>query len=125
MVSESTRLRPAVALFRSMADPTRLAIVRRLAASEVRVVDLMKDFGVPQSTVSSHLACLRDCDLITGRPEGRQVFYALTRPELLDLLRAAEALLDATGKAVVLRPTSGEPTHGPLSHPDRRAGAPP
>lgn len=121
---ESTRLRPAVALFRSMADPTRLAIVRRLAAGEARVVDLMKDVRLPQSTVSSHLACLRDCDLVTGRPEGRQVFYALTRPELLDLLRAAEALLDATGKAVVLRPTSGEPAHGSVSHADRRAGTP-
>ncbi len=123
MVPERTELQPAVALFRCMADPTRLAIVRRIAATgEARVADLMKELELPQSTVSSHLGLLRECELVVSRPEGRQVFYALTRPELLDLLLAAEALLDATGKAVVLRPTSGEPAHGPLSHRDRPAG---
>jgi ArsR family transcriptional regulator, cadmium/lead-responsive transcriptional repressor len=100
-------LAPAAALFRSLADPTRLAICRRLADGEARVVDLTRQLHLPQSTVSTHLACLRDCGLITGRPHGRQVFYALTHPELLDLLAAAEALLDATGHAVALCPRYG------------------
>lgn len=91
-----------MALFRSLADSTRLAIVRRLAAGETRVVDMTAELGLAQSTVSAHLACLRDCGLVSGRPEGRQVFYALSRPELLDLLQAAETLLAATGSAVAL-----------------------
>jgi ArsR family transcriptional regulator, cadmium/lead-responsive transcriptional repressor len=107
------RLQPAVALFRSMADATRLAIVRRLADGEARVADLMRELELPQSTVSSHIACLRDCDLVTGRSVGRQVFYTLTHPELLDLLRAAEALLAGTGDAVLLCPTFGTPTAEP------------
>jgi ArsR family transcriptional regulator, cadmium/lead-responsive transcriptional repressor len=97
----------AVALFRSLADPTRLAIARQLAAGEARVVDLTRALGLPQSTVSSHLACLRDCRLIVGRPVGRQVFYSLATPELLDLLAAAETLLAATGNAVALCPVYG------------------
>ncbi len=60
-----------------------------------------------QSTVSAHVACLRDCGLVSGRPEGRQVFYSLTRPELLDLLASAETLLAATGNQVALCPTYG------------------
>jgi DNA-binding transcriptional ArsR family regulator len=100
-------LAPAAALFRGLADPTRLAILRRLADGELRVVDLTGELGMAQSTVSAHLACLRDCGLVTGRPEGRQMFYALARPELLDLLRAAEGLLAATGEAVALCPTYG------------------
>jgi ArsR family transcriptional regulator len=96
---------PAVALFRSLADETRLRIVQRLAAGEARVVDLTEELGLAQSTVSKHLACLRDCGLIDYRVEGRQSFYALTRPELMDLLQAAEGLLSATGAAVVLCPT--------------------
>lgn len=101
-------LAAAVALFHSLSDPTRLAIVRRLAADgEARVVDLVSELGLAQSTVSAHVACLRDCRLVAGRPEGRQIFYSLTRPELMDLLAAAETLLAGTGNAVALCPTYG------------------
>ena len=62
--------------------------------------------------MSAHLACLRDCGLVMGRPEGRQMFYSLTRPELLDLLAAAERLLGATGSAVALCPNFGTGTVG-------------
>ena len=94
---------PAVALFRSLGDETRLRIVARLAAGEARVVDLTGELGLAQSTVSKHLACLRGCGLVDYRTEGRQSFYALTRPELMDLLRAAEGVLAATGAPAVRR----------------------
>lgn len=100
---------PAVALFRSLADETRLRIVRRLAAGEARVVDLTAELGLAQSTVSKHLACLRGCGLVDYRSEGRQSFYALTRPELMDLLQAAEDVLAATGSVVALCPTYDAP----------------
>ncbi|PWR04954.1 transcriptional regulator [Micromonospora acroterricola] len=102
-------LAPAAALFRSLGDPTRLAILQRLAGGEARVVDLTGELRLAQSTVSKHLACLRDCGLVDYRVEGRQSFYALTRPELLDLLRSAEQLLAATGDAVALCPVHGAP----------------
>lgn len=95
---------PAVALFRSLADPARLAIVLRLSQGEARVVDLTHHLGLAQSTVSKHLACLRDCRLIDSRAEGRQSYYRLVRPELIDLLRSAETLLAETGDAVALCP---------------------
>lgn len=103
----SSNLDAAVALFHSLSDGARLAIVRRLADGEARVVDLIGELGLAQSTVSAHVACLRDCGLVIGRPEGRQMFYSLTRPELLDLLAAAETLLAATGNTVALCPTYG------------------
>ncbi len=99
---------PAVALFRSLGDSTRLAIVLRLAQDEARVVDLCRGLGLAQSTVSKHLACLRGCGLVDFRVEGRQSFYFLTRPELFDLLRSAESLLARTGAAVALCPVYGE-----------------
>jgi DNA-binding transcriptional ArsR family regulator len=100
---------PAVALFRSLGDPARLAIVSRLASGEARVVDLTRLLGLAQSTVSKHLACLRDCRLVDYRTEGRQSYYFLTRPELVDLLRSAELLLAETGDAVALCPVYGDP----------------
>ncbi|MFE2958434.1 ArsR/SmtB family transcription factor [Nocardia tengchongensis] len=102
-----TGLDPAVALFHSLSDGTRLSIVRRLACGEARVVDLIRELGLAQSTVSAHVACLRDCGLVIGRPQGRQVFYSLARPELMDMLAAAETLLAATGNAVALCPNYG------------------
>ena len=103
-------LAPAVALFRSLSDPTRLALVRQLAMGEARVVDLCTALGLGQSTVSTHLACLRDCGLVDFRPQGRASVYHLTRPELMDLLAAGEGLLAATGNAVALCPTYTAPT---------------
>ena len=103
-----TGVTPAVALFRSLADPARLAIVSRLARGEARVVDLTRMLGLAQSTVSKHLACLRDCRLVEFRTEGRQSYYSLTRPELIDLLRSAELLLAETGDAVALCPVYGD-----------------
>ena len=44
-------LGPAAALFRSLGDPARLAIVRRLAGGEARVTDLTSELGLAQSTV--------------------------------------------------------------------------
>ncbi len=96
------------ALFRSLGDQTRLAIVVELATGERRVTDLTESRGLSQGTISGHLACLRDCGLVVARPEGRQMFYSLAHPQLLDLLRSAEALLDLTGNAVRLCPAYGD-----------------
>jgi DNA-binding transcriptional ArsR family regulator len=102
-----TSLGPAAALFHSLGDPTRLAIVRRLSEGEARVVDLVAELGMAQSTVSKHLACLRDCQLVDVRIDGRQSFYSLAQPALQELLGAAEKLLAATGSAVALCPNYG------------------
>lgn len=95
------------ALFQSLSDDTRLKIVRRLAHGEARVADLVGELGLAQSTVSAHVACLRGCRLVEGRPEGRQVFYALARPEVMDLLATTEALLAVSGNAVASCPNYG------------------
>jgi hypothetical protein len=53
--------------------------------------------------------CLRDCGLVTSRPQGRASMWSLaTGAELLDVLAAAERLLATTGDAVALCPTYGE-----------------
>lgn len=110
MTSSTTDLAAAVGLFRSLGDGNRLAILQHLALGEHRVVELTDHLGLAQSTISGHVACLRDCGLVRARAEGRSTFYALAHPELLDLLRAAEGLLEATGEGVRLCPTYGAPT---------------
>jgi DNA-binding transcriptional ArsR family regulator len=104
---ERLELAPAAALFRSLGDLSRLAIVRRLAEGPARVTDLVAALGLAQSTVSKHLACLRDCGLVDSEPVGRASIFRLTQPSLIDLLAAAEEVLAATGSAVALCPNYG------------------
>ena len=109
-------LAPAAALFHSLSDPTRLAILWHLSESEQRVRDLTEALGLAQSTVSAHLACLRECGLVQSRPRGRaSVFSLAVEPEMVTLLGSAERLLAATGSAVALCPTygSGRAPHAP------------
>jgi len=95
-------------MFRSLGDPTRLAIVQHLTTGEHRVRDLTEHLDLAQSTVSGHLSCLQDCGLVESRPQGRaSIFSLVTAPELLAVLAAAERLLEATGYAVELCPTYG------------------
>ena len=112
-INEAAALSAAACMFRSLGDPARLAILRHLAFGEHKVVDLTTHLGLAQSTVSAHLACLRDCGLLTSRPQGRASMWSLVNaPEMLDVLAAAERLLAVTGDAVALCPVYGEDANG-------------
>lgn len=110
-IDETAALTAAACLFHGFSDPSRLAIVRHLALGEHRVVDLTAHLGLAQSTVSKHLACLKDCGLVTSRPQGRASMWSLAHTEtVMALLAAAERLLAVTGDAVTLCPTVGADT---------------
>ena len=82
------------ALFHALAEPTRLALLEHLASGEHRVRDLVDHMHLAQSTVSKHLACLRDCGLVTLRTEGRASWFALADPARLSaVLEDADAFL--------------------------------
>ena len=101
-------LEAAACLFHGFSDPSRLRILQHLLLGEHRVVELTEHLGLAQSTVSKHLACLKDCGLVTSRPVGRASMFSVTHPEATNqLLAAAEQLLDVTGYAVTLCPNHG------------------
>ncbi|WP_230931457.1 ArsR/SmtB family transcription factor [Dietzia aurantiaca] len=92
------------ALFHALAEPTRLAILEHLVSGEHRVRDLVDHMHLAQSTVSKHLACLRDCGLVTLRTEGRASWFALADPTRLEaLVESAAVLLSASGVSLSLR----------------------
>ncbi|GAB2582104.1 hypothetical protein GCM10009593_21590 [Microlunatus antarcticus] len=85
--------------------------MQHLVQGEHRVGEIAAHLDLAQSTVSKHLACLKECGLVTSRPQGRASLFSLTHPdEVLALLEAAEALLALTGDAVALCPRYGTTT---------------
>jgi DNA-binding transcriptional ArsR family regulator len=87
-------------LFHALAEPSRLSILEHLFLGEHRVVDLVAHLGLAQSTVSKHLACLRDCGLVESRAVGRASHWSLTDAgRTRALLEEAARLLEATGRA--------------------------
>jgi ArsR family transcriptional regulator, arsenate/arsenite/antimonite-responsive transcriptional repressor len=76
------------ARFKALADPTRVAIVNRLAAAECCVCDLNAAFDLSQPTISHHLKVLRDAGLVESSRRGTWAYYRLV-PEAIDSLRGA------------------------------------
>jgi ArsR family transcriptional regulator len=77
------------ARFRALADPTRVAIVNRLAqAEETCVCDLTAAFDLSQPTISHHLRVLRDAGLVESSRRGTWAYYRVV-PAALGALAAA------------------------------------
>ena len=77
------------ARFKALADPTRVALVNRLAATdEACVCDLTAAFRLSQPTISHHLRILRDAGIVEAERRGTWAYYRLV-PEAIDGLRAA------------------------------------
>jgi DNA-binding transcriptional ArsR family regulator len=62
-------------IFQALADPSRRAIFESLTRGEAAVKDLTARFDISQPAVSQHLGILKDAGLVTGRREGRSVYY--------------------------------------------------
>lgn len=62
-----------------MADPTRVRILRLLGCEELAVAELQEILSIGQSTLSSHLAQLRQAGLVEDRKSGKHVRYSLRR----------------------------------------------
>ena len=65
------------ARFKALADPTRVAIVNRLAVGECCVCDLNAAFDLSQPTISHHLKVLRDAGLVESSRRGTWAYYRL------------------------------------------------
>lgn len=97
-----TGLETTSRLLKAFADPVRLRLLNLLAEDrEVCVCHLHEALGLPQPTVSRHLAYLRKHGLVAGRKEGLWVHYrrSTARSELHRLL--VEALGQSLGDRAV------------------------
>jgi len=83
-----------VGVFKALADPTRLEILRLVSAQPDAscVCDIVDHFELSQPTISHHLKVLRDAGLLTFARRGIWSFYSPT-DDAHELLTEAESLL--------------------------------
>lgn len=89
-------------LFKTLSDETRLRILALLGQGELCVCDLMAALALPQSTVSRHLATLRNAGIVEDRRQGIWMYYRLATakgPLLAKLLPLVQDHLDGLDEA--------------------------
>jgi ArsR family transcriptional regulator len=64
-------------LFKALGDSTRLKIVDMLSCGELCACRILEKFNITQPTLSHHMKILCDCCLVTGRKEGKWIYYSL------------------------------------------------
>jgi len=81
----------------ALADPTRRRVLVHLVGGPGYPAEMAEEFGTTRANLSNHLACLRECGLVTATAEGRRVRYDLADARLADGLRIL-ADLDLPGR---------------------------
>jgi ArsR family transcriptional regulator len=93
---EATERRRSIArasVFKAMGHPTRVFILEKLQEASRCVCELTDLVGADMSTVSKHLAVLKNAGIVQDRKEGTTVYYSLACSCLSDMLRAAENII--------------------------------
>jgi DNA-binding transcriptional ArsR family regulator len=95
---EQIRLDLGARLFRALAHPTRLFMLERLAESEHSVGDFVEMIPLDMSTISKHLAVLKQAGIVGYTKKGNQVIYRLKMAWIPGLLQGVESGIEAALK---------------------------
>jgi len=79
--------------FRTLGHPVRIRVLELLQDGPLPVRDLLVEIDVEASSLSQQLAVLRRAGIVTASREGGRVMYALSTPDVADLLVAARRIL--------------------------------
>lgn len=69
---------------KALANPKRLEIIDLLSEEEKSVKEITEAMELRKSNVSQHLAVLRQNSLVNSRRDGRQVYYSITDPKIIE-----------------------------------------
>jgi DNA-binding transcriptional ArsR family regulator len=88
------KLAATAQIFKALAHPARLQVVEELARGERCVCELQAVVGSDMSTVSRHLAVLRNTGVVSDEKRGNQVFYSLKIPCIMDMFSCIDSVLN-------------------------------
>jgi predicted transcriptional regulator len=91
----STEFQKCSTLFKALAHPARLAILKYLADTKTCITgDLADELPLGRTTVNQHLKELKDAGLIQGTTEGVKTCYCLNVRNVCELKKMAEKFLN-------------------------------
>ena len=64
-------------VFQAIADPTRRAILLLVASQALTAGAIAANFDTARPTVSKHLQILTECELLTQKQDGREIYYQI------------------------------------------------
>jgi DNA-binding transcriptional ArsR family regulator len=64
-------------VFQAIADPTRRAIIALIALQAMTPNAIAEHFDTTRQSISKHLRILSECELLTKKQEGREIYYQL------------------------------------------------
>jgi len=79
-------------IYKLLANPKRLEILYLLDGKEMIVTDLVNAMGVRKANVSQHLAILRYLKFVTVRRVGKNAFYKLANPKIVESFKVMDQL---------------------------------
>lgn len=79
-------------VLKALAHPIRLKMVEGIAKYGCHVNKMVEKLGLPQSTVSQHLASLRSAGIVTYKKDGLKSCYCLADDHFLKLLQTIKEL---------------------------------
>ena len=97
MSANTERMKPRAEIFKALGHPSRLAMIVALGHGALCVNELQGLVGSDISTVSKHLTVLRSVGLLVSDKRGKQVFYSLRLPCILEFLECADKALKERG----------------------------
>jgi ArsR family transcriptional regulator len=80
---------------KALADETRQRILEMLLEEEMNVSDIVDAFSMSQPSISHHLSVLKQFGLVISRKEGKRVFYAINRDNVVECCGQLIAKFDA------------------------------
>ena len=92
------RLEAQARVIKALAHPTRLFLVEELCEGERCVCELAEMVGADVSTVSKHLALLRQAGIVGDEKRGKRVFYRLRMRCALDFTSCASTIVEQTSR---------------------------
>ena len=69
-------------IFKALSDPKRLRIIEMLSCGELCACKILEEFKVTQPTLSHDMKLLRDAGLVTGRRDGKWMYYSLDEEKI-------------------------------------------
>ena len=77
----------AVGALKLLANEDRLLLMCQLSQGEMCVGDLEQELGIRQPTLSQQLGVLRSEGVVATRRDGKNIYYSISEPAMLELLK--------------------------------------